>query len=61
MCWLTKSVEELEWLKPNSKDLTYKSNIDRYIMQSKQLEAYCLADYAAKIDPNKKKYSHQHT
>ena len=58
---LTKSLYELEQLEPNSKDVTYKSNIDRYLMRPKQLAAWCLADYVAKIDivyPKKEKSSH---
>ena len=58
---LTKSLYELEQLEPNSKDVTYKSNIDRYMMRPKQLAAWCLADYVAKIDivyPKKGKCSH---
>ena len=58
---LTKSLYELEQLEPNSKDVTYKSNIDRYMMQPKQLATWCLADYVAKIDlvyPKKEKSSH---
>ena len=57
---LTKSLYELEQLEPNSKDVTYKSNIDRYMMRPKQLAAWCLADYVAKIDivyPKKEKSS----
>ena len=45
---LTKSLYELEQLEPNSKDLTYKSNIDRYVMRPRQLATWCLADYVAK-------------
>ena len=58
---LTKSLYKLEQLEPNSKDVTYKSNIDRYLMRPKQLAAWCLADYVAKIDivyPKKEKSSH---
>ena len=58
---LTKSLYELEQLKPNSKDVTYKSNIDRYMMRPRQLATWCLADYVAKIDivyPKKEKFSH---
>ena len=58
---LTKSLYELEQLEPNSKHVTYKSNIDRYLMRPKQLAAWCLADYVAKIDivyPKKEKSSH---
>ena len=58
---LTKSLYELEQLEPNSKDMAYKSNIDRYMMQPKQLATWCLADYVAKIDivyPKKEKSSH---
>ena len=58
---LTKSLYELEQLEPNSKDVTYKSNIDRYMMRPKQLAAWCLADYVAKIDivyPKKEKCSY---
>ena len=47
---LTKSLYELEQLEPNSKDVTYKSNIDRYMMRPRQLATWCLADYVAKID-----------
>ena len=47
---LTKSLCELEQLEPNSKDVTYKSNIDRYIIRPRQLATWCLADYVAKID-----------
>ena len=57
---LTKSLYELEQLEPNSKDVTHKSNIDRYMMRPKQLAAWCLADYVAKIDivyPKKEKSS----
>ena len=41
--------------------MTYKSNIDRYVMQPRQLATWCLADYVAKIDivyPKKEKSSH---
>ena len=58
---LTKSLCELEQLEPNSKDVTYKSNIDRYMIRPKQLTTWCLADYVAKIDivyPKKEKSSH---
>ena len=58
---LTKSLYELEQLEPNSKDVTYKSNIDRYMMRPRQLATWCLADYVAKIDvvyPKKEKSSH---
>ena len=34
---LTKSLAELEELKPDSKDVTYKSNIDKYTMQPKKV------------------------
>ena len=37
---LTKSLAELEELKPDSKDVTYKSNIDRYTMRPKKLEMW---------------------
>ena len=47
---LTKSLEELEQLKPDSKDVTHKSNIERYAMRPKQLESWCLADYISKLD-----------
>ena len=47
---LTKSLYELEQLQQHSKDVTYKSNIDRCMMQPKQLLTWCLADYVAKID-----------
>ena len=55
---LTKSLEQLE---PNSQDVAYKSNIDRYMMRPKQLASWCLADYIAKVDieyPSKEKFSH---
>ena len=58
---LTKSLYELEQLEPNSKDVTYKSNIDRYMMHPRQLATWCLADYVAKIDivyPKKEKSSY---
>ena len=58
---LTKSLYELEQLEPNSKDVTYKSNVDRYMMRPRQLATWCLADYVAKIDivyPKKEKSSH---
>ena len=58
---LTKSLYELEQLEPNSKDVTYRSNIDRYMMRPRQLATWCLADYVAKIDivyPKKEKSSH---
>ena len=58
---LTKSLKKLEQLEPNSKDVTYKSNIDRYMMRPKQLASWCLADYVAKIDieyPSKEKFLH---
>ena len=58
---LTKSLYELEQLEPNSKDVTYKSNIDRYMMQPRQLATWCLADYVTKIDivyPKKEKSLH---
>ena len=59
---LTKSLAELEELKPDSKDVTYKSNIDRYTMRPKKLEAWSLSDYVAKLDivyPKKKDKSHK--
>ena len=59
---LTKSLAELEELKPDSKDVTYKSNIDRYTMRPKKLEMWSLSDYVAKIDivyPKKKDKSHK--
>ena len=59
---LTKSLAELEELKPNSKDVTYKSNIDRYTMRPKKLETWPLSDYVAKLDivyPKKKENSHK--
>ena len=61
---LTKSLYDLEQLPPTSKDVTYKSNIDRYMMRPKQLAAWCLADFVAKIDivyPKKEKSSHSNT
>ena len=61
---LTKSLYDLEQLPPTSKDVTYKSNIDRYMMRPKQLAAWCLADFVAKIDivyPKKEKSSHCNT
>ena len=33
---LTKSIDELQLLKPNSTEVTFKSNIDRYVMQPKK-------------------------
>ena len=33
---LTKSIDELQLLKPNSTEVTFKRNIDRYVMQSKK-------------------------
>ena len=59
---MTKSLAELEELKPDSKDVTYKSNIDRYTMQPKKLETWSLSDYVAKLDivyPKKKDKSHK--
>ena len=59
---MTKSLAELEELKPDSKDVTYKSNIDRYMMQPKKLEMWSLSDYVVKIDivyPKKKDKSHK--
>ena len=47
---LTKSLEELEQLNPKSKDVTYKSNIDKYMMCPTKLMLWCLADFVAKID-----------
>ena len=47
---LTKSLEELEQLNPKSKDVTYKSNIDKYMMRPTKLMSWCLADFVAKID-----------
>ena len=58
---LTKSLRKLEQLEPNSQDVTYKSNIDRYMMRPKQLASWCLADYIAKVDIeylSKEKFSH---
>ena len=55
---MTKSLAELEELKPNFKDVTYKSNIDRYTMRPKKLETWPLSDYVAKLDivyPKKRK------
>ena len=59
---MTKSLAELEELKPDSKDVTYKSNIDRYTMRPKKLETWSLSDYVTKIDivyPKKKDKSHK--
>ena len=59
---LTKSLAELEELKPDSKDVTYKSNIDRYTMRPKKLEMWSLSDYVAKLDivyPKKMDQSHK--
>ena len=59
---LTKSLAELEELKPDSKDVTYKSNIDRYTMGPKKLETWSLSDNVVKIDivyPKKKDKSHK--
>ena len=59
---LTKSLVELEELKPDSRDVTYKSNIDRYTMRPKKLETWSLSDYVAKLDivyPKKKDKSHK--
>ena len=47
---LTKSLEELEQLNPKSKDVTYKSNIDKYMMHPTKIMSWCLADFVAKID-----------
>ena len=33
---LTKSIDDLQPLKPNSTEVTFKSNIDRYVMQPKK-------------------------
>ena len=43
-------MEELEQLDPKSKDVTYKRNIDRYMMCPTKLMSWCLADFVAKID-----------
>ena len=59
---LTKSLAELEELKPDSKDVTYKSNIDRYTIRPKKLETWSLSDYVVKIDivyPKKKDKLHK--
>ena len=59
---MTKSLAELEEHKPNSKDVTYKSNIDRYTMRPKKLETWPLSDYVAKLNivyPKKKENSHK--
>ena len=47
---LTKSLLDLEQLNPQSTDVSYKSNIDKYMIRPKQLHSWCLADYVAKID-----------
>ena len=47
---LTKSLEELEQLNPKSKDVTYKSNIDKYMMCPTKLMSWCLADFVVEID-----------
>jgi len=54
-----KSMQELEELPSSSKDVTYKSNIDRYTMRPKVLESWCLAEYVAWINiryPARKKH-----
>ena len=56
-----KTLDELEQLKPDSKDVTYKTIIDRYTMRPKKLLNWCLAEYVAWIDieyPGKKPWSH---
>ena len=53
-----KSLDELEQLVPHSKDVTYKSNIDRYTMRPRILKDWSLADYVSWIElmyPKKKK------
>ena len=47
---LVKSLKELEKMKPQSKNITHMSNIDRYAIRPKQLENWCLASYVAKTD-----------
>ena len=47
---LCKSEQELKQMKPESKQVTMLSNIDRYKIRPKKLETWCLADYVAKTD-----------
>ena len=47
---LCKTEDALKELKPNSKEVTMLSNIDRYAMRPKKLEQWCLAEFVAKTD-----------
>ena len=40
----------MEQLNLKSKDVTYKSNIDKYMMRPTKLISWCHADFVAKID-----------
>ncbi len=46
----TKDLEELKRLKPNSKDVLRKSNIERYCMRPKKIESWTLAEYVARTE-----------
>ena len=52
---LCKSMEMLKEMKPESKQVTMLSNIDRYAMRPKQLENWCLANYVARLEVDYKK------
>ena len=47
--FITKSQEILQQHDPDSKDVKLKNNIDRYVMQPRILEKWCLLDYVAKM------------
>ena len=55
---LVKSLKELERMKPQSKNITHMSNIDRYAIRPKQLESWCLASYVAKTDIKYIRHAH---
>ena len=57
---LAKSMETLRQMKPDSKQVTMLSNIDRYSMRPKFLESWCLAEYVAKTDIEYPKKSATH-
>ncbi|XP_064649920.1 uncharacterized protein LOC135501632 [Lineus longissimus] len=48
--FLIKSTAELEKLPPNSTDIKVGNIISRYSTRPKQLESWCLADYASKLN-----------